>query len=368
VNPRGTTAGVAAVAALLVGTTAGAAAAIAPSWWPAEADHVTDGVAAASSNPAAVLLLAGAVRASRERDYSGTEYLSAWGTSGAVSCVVTVDHRVGRGAIVRVEPSVATGGAALEEPDAVNPPAPVDPLAVSAVEGGPLDLLRQNYVLELGLTDHLTEQVVARRHDGTLAATFWLDRASGLLVRREVFDTQGRLVRASAFVELRLDPPATPSSAPTVDLAATPETPVDRAGLVAMRQAGWVLPAQLPDGMVLYDVREQGQANERIVHLSYSDGLSTVSVFVERGRLATHSVHTWDRQQMGGVVYVRDVALGTRVTWNGKGHVYTVVADAPPSAVAAVVAALPHGERHRGLWSRFRHGLARVGSWFNPFS
>jgi len=44
-----------------------------------------------------------------------------------------------------------------------------------------------------------------------------------------------------------------------------------------------------------------------------------------------------------------------------------VVADAPSSAVAAVVSALPHSEHHRGLWGRLKHGLSRLGSWLNPF-
>jgi sigma-E factor negative regulatory protein RseB len=275
-------------------------------------------------------------------------------------------HQAGAGTLVRVQPSAAAAGGELQEPERTDQPAPIDPLAVSAVEGGPLDLLRRNYVLSIAAPDGTTAQVQARRSDGSMAAAFWIDTRTGLPLRREVFDSGSRLVRASAFVELHLGGAMPSASAPTVT-APAPETLLGRAQVARLRQAGWVLPAQLPGGMVLYDVRQEGAGDDVVVHLSYSDGLSTVSVFVQNGRLATHTLSGWSRSRMGGPVYVHDYGLGRRVTWNGHGRVYTVVADAPPGAVTALVAWLPHGEHHRGLFARLRHGLARLGSWLNPF-
>jgi sigma-E factor negative regulatory protein RseB len=267
---------------------------------------------------------------------------------------------------VRVQSSVGAPGGIFREPEQVGQPAPIDPLAVSAFESGPLDLLRRNYVLSMGAAHGSTVQVVARRGDGGVAALFWIDRGSGLPLRREVFDNSGRLARASAFVSLEVGRADLPTTAPQV-VNAAPEQLIDRGQVLELRQTGWVLPGQLPGGMVLYDVRAQGAGQGLILHLSYSDGLSTVSVFVERGRLATHGLSGWAHATMGGPVYLRDFGLGRRVTWNGGGHVYTVVADAPPTSVAALVAWLPHGEHHRGFWGRLRHGLDRVGSWLNPF-
>ncbi|MFL6239542.1 MAG: MucB/RseB C-terminal domain-containing protein [Actinomycetes bacterium] len=361
-QPRRTL-GVATLGALLVSVTAGAAAAIA-----AAAEHVADSTVMSASDTAAVLLLARAVRAQRERNYSGTEYVSAWSDGSATSSVVNIEHTASHGTLVQVEPSVSTPGRAVQEPDQDDQPTSIDPLAVSAVDGGPLDLLRRNFILTVAAADRTVSQVQARRTDGTLAAEFWLDRRTSLPVRREIFDDKGRLVRASAFVNLHVNiaPTMTTTAAPIV-VSAPPDLPVTGTDVAAMRQAGWVLPAQLPGGMVLYDVRRQGTGEDQVVHLSYSDGLSTVSVFVQSGKLAKHSVQRWSRTRMGGPVYVRGEGFGSRVTWNGHGRVYTVVADAPPNAVAAVVASLPHGESHRGFWSRLWHGLARVGSWFNPF-
>jgi sigma-E factor negative regulatory protein RseB len=358
-----TTVSTAAVTAVLFVITAGAFTAIA-----AAVDERNDAVVKNTSDPRAVLLLVAAVRAQQQRTYSGTEYVCAWTEGSAATTVVEVDHQAGSGTLVRVQPSLAAPGGELREPEHIVQPAPVDPLAVSAVEGGPLDLLRRNYELSMGTSDVTTAQVQARRRDGTMAATFWIDARSGLPVRREVFDSNGRLVRASAFVSLHVQRSAAvqTTSAPTV-ANVMPETPVTRSDVAALRHAGWVLPGQLPGGMVLYDVREQGSGAGTIVHLSYSDGLSTVSVFVQRGRLATKSLTGWSHARMGGPVYVHDAGLARNVTWNGRGHVYTVVADAPSSAVTALVAKLPHGEHHRGFWGRLKHGMGRVVSWFNPF-
>jgi hypothetical protein len=47
--------------------------------------------------------------------------------------------------------------------------------------------------------------------------------------------------------------------------------------------------------------------------------------------------------------------------------VYTLVADAAPDVVQAVVKALPHGDSDAGMVTRAHRGIDRVGSWFDPF-
>ena len=54
------------------------------------------------------------------------------------------------------------------------------------------------------------------------------------------------------------------------------------------------------------------------------------------------------------------------LTWAGRGMVYTVMADAPPQTVDAVVGALPH-DGPAGFWKRMSRGLDRLASWVNPF-
>ena len=297
--------------------------------------------------------------------YSGTQYVSAWGDGAAASVVVRVDHVPGQGTVVRVHPSGSGPGGVIHEPERPGLPVPLDPLAVASVERGPLDLLRRNYQLMLGAHHQSAEEVVARRPDGSVAARFWIDRTHRLATRREVYDVDGTLVRATAYVDLTVGTIALPTVAQAAERAT--EERLDAAAVAALRGEGWVLPAQFPDGMMLVDVRRQNAGAETVLHLSYTDGLSTVSVFVQPGRLETKQLGGWRREQMGGRVYVHDDGLARHVTWSGRGRVYTIVADASPRTLATLVMRLPHGEKHRSWWGRIVHGLERLGSWLDPF-
>ena len=102
-----------------------------------------------------------------------------------------------------------------------------------------------------------------------------------------------------------------------------------------------------------------------MVDLAYSDGLSAVSVFVQRGWLPA-SLHGWHQTDLGGNrLYVTNQGEPD-LTWSAGGFVYTVVAGAPAPTVAAVVNALPH-QAEPGFWERIERGLRRLLSWINPF-
>jgi sigma-E factor negative regulatory protein RseB len=142
---------------------------------------------------------------------------------------------------------------------------------------------------------------------------------------------------------------------------------VNYSGRETMRSAGWTCPDALPGSLTLVDARRGRNDAGTILHLSYSDGLATVSLFEQRGRLDTDNLHGYRRTtKQGQSVYVRD-GVPQRVTWSAKGTVFTVVADAPPRTVDRVVAALPHEKDQSGGWHRLGRGLNRVASWFNPF-
>ena len=64
----------------------------------------------------------------------------------------------------------------------------------------------------------------------------------------------------------------------------------------------------------------------------------------------------------GHLVYV----AGHSITWAGRGLVYTMIADAPPQTVQAVVAALP-GNAAPGFLVRIGRGLHRLATLVNPF-
>jgi sigma-E factor negative regulatory protein RseB len=100
------------------------------------------------------------------------------------------------------------------------------------------------------------------------------------------------------------------------------------------------------------------------VDLDYSDGLSLVSVFVQRGHLKSRPAGWW-RTTLGGRPVYADDSDGQTFVWPAQGFVYTLVAAAPPETVAQVVAALPHNGGP-GLAGRVEHGLRRLLSWLIP--
>ena len=102
-----------------------------------------------------------------------------------------------------------------------------------------------------------------------------------------------------------------------------------------------------------------------MLDLGYSDGLSVISVFEQRGQLPA-SLAGWRKTTVAGhPIFVAEPDQRS-LTWSGRGMVYTVVADAPTQTVDAVVGALPH-DKPPGFWNRMTRGMIRLASWVNPF-
>jgi hypothetical protein len=138
-----------------------------------------------------------------------------------------------------------------------------------------------------------------------------------------------------------------------------------QAQLAALRTSGWPVPAAMPAGLALFGASESGTSPGRVVDLSYSDGLSVISLFLQRGQLPT-ALPGWRQTELGGhPVYLRNPAEPD-LTWSAGGYVYTVVAGAPVAVIASAVDSLPHQGRP-GFWGRMNRGMHRMLSWINPF-
>lgn len=327
----------------------------------------------AAADAPALRLLRAASMAAMSTTYTGVQYICAWSGAGATSVVVQVRHTAGKGATVEVQPSVTGGAVQLTESDSVAEQ--VSASGANALADDALGLLRRNYRLSVGAAEPVAGRaaavVEAHRPDGTIAARMWLDSGTGLLLRREVYDGVGRLLRASAFVELTTGP-ADPRTAmadgsTSRRILGMPWLPLRPARMASLRAAGWALPSALPGELTRYEARSRSTDGQDVVHLSFSDGLSTVSLFEQRGTLDDRDMSTWRRTRMSGAnVFVRDT-IPQRVVWASGGTVYTLLADAPADTVRAVVRSLPHRQHDTGLIPRVGRGLARVGSWLNPF-
>ena len=327
----------------------------------------------------AVELLARAERAPRKVAYEGVQFVSSWAGRGTSSMLVEVRHWPAKGTAVRVRGSDGHPAREVFQGD------PGDASGgVAQIGHGPLGLVAANYDVvhdgEGRVAGRKAMIVAALRRTAAApgppavaapaniaVARFWIDRETGLLLRREVYDSRGTIVRASAFIDISIGSTGLLTHLPPM-IPRPSSTSVDEGRLDRLRGAGWTCPDSLPTGLDLYDARQLQDPAGPIMHFSYSDGLTTVSLFEQRGHLDQSRLDGYHAQQVGdATVFVR-AGLPLRLTWSARGRVFTVLADAPDETVQAVIAALPHEQAENGLLDRLRRGLGRFVSWFNPFS
>lgn len=316
---------------------------------------------------AALVLLGEAAEASRALTYTGTQYVATWGTT-TTSALVDVHHEPGHGAQV----SRAGEG----RPPVVLPPTALDDELLAA--------LSDTYQLRVSGQGHCTgraaDVVEARRPGGTgsaaVAGRFWVDRDTGLLLRREVFDVEGRRLRSSAFLDLVVQPttptgPALRPASASTDDGAGPGEQVAPAELRRLRADGVVAPAELPGGFALVAARQREHDGAPVLHLAYSDGLTTTSLFSQPGEPGSAPPEGFRAATVAGQPVWSAAGAPQRMVWSGGGRVWTLVSDAPHDAVDGAVAALPHEAmptQDRGWRARLARGASRLGAALNPFS
>ena len=140
---------------------------------------------------------------------------------------------------------------------------------------------------------------------------------------------------------------AVPSTGTALTLSTAPD----------LARQGWVCRDELA-GLSLVRLRSDSAAATGALHLVYSDGVATVSVLEQHGRLAGAPRGTaWDTELRA---YTREGAAGL-ASWQSGGTVLTVVTDGPRELLAAVVASLPHEALpERTTMGRIREGWARL--------
>ena len=322
-------------------------------------------VAAPADERPARALLEQAARAAQTTAYSGTKYVAAWRSGGTSSALVDVAHAAGGSMVVTASPTAGSGG----EDDALV-------LAATRLDGRLLDVLDEAYELRLageGRCTGRTADVVEAWRGSAVAGRFWVDRDTGLLLRRDVYDAEGRRVRSSAFVDLDLDLGAdrpAPRVSVARQLSADDGEALSPPVVRRLRDDGWDLPGELPDGFALFDVRRVhgSDGDGQVLQLAYTDGLSTTSLFVQRGEPSDEAPDGFTREEVGGHAVWAQWGSPGRMVWKGGGQVWTVVSDAPDSALRSAVAALPHDPMpETGFGSRLGRGLDRLGGWLNPF-
>lgn len=321
---------------------------------PPDPDHDRPSVTAGSAQ--AVGLLESAATAARTLTWSGTQQVVSTRSGEPRLTVLEIQHAPGAGSTVRV---------LLSQDQAV---------ASDGLDQSLLSLLTRHYDLRVAgdsvCAGHHARVVEARRPGvagpAGLAGRFWLDAATGLVLRRDVLDEAGSVVRSSAFVSLTVGPsPTATSAAYTAGEVRRPTGQLlDDVALASMAADGWPVVHTLPSGLELFEAR----MHEDVLQLSYSDGLSTLSLFVQAGDLPADPGGN-ARPMGGGTVWVSPGAT-ERVVWSGDGRTWTLLSDAPGSTVDDTVLVLPHtaaAVTDDGVLDRAWRGMSRVGSWLNPF-
>lgn len=317
-------------------------------------------------------LMNAAAAACKSVSYRGVQIV-AWTSAGASSSyLIDVWHRSG-------EPELAATDGDADDRTAAGIPGGAGAVGVLNISWPMLTLLRANYVVEYAgagsASDRPARIVAVRRHDGTLAAQYWLDRETGIPLRREMFDESGHRVSEGAFIDLEVGlagigvmPPKQGQAWETYISQQTPGSRLTAARIRTLRADGWPVPQAIAGNMTLASVSRTSTRSGTILDASYSDGLSVISVFIQRGELEG-TLPGWHHVAVGGMpVYsTRSGDLDEQgLAWSARGFVYTVIADAPPHTVSRVIAELPH-QRDTGFWDRVARGIRRIGSWFDPF-
>jgi len=313
-------------------------------------------------------LLTQAAQAAVLTSYQGEEIVSHWGTSGGTVLVSDIWHVSGGQTVTR---TLHAGIYASSEPYLSSDTDGQWPEGVLGVTTQLVRLLEAHYVVAYGgagSADNRTAQIVeAWRDDGSLAARFWLDEATKLPLEREVFDSAAHVISEDVFINVRIGNQAQ-LAAPAVG-PADPQgpwtTPLPARQLLALRARGWLVPPQLPGGLSLFTGAQTQTSTGTVLDLGYSDGLSVVSLFEQRGNLAA-KLTGWQKITVAGHIIYAAQPDQRSLTWSSRGMVYTVMADAPPQTVDDVIGVLPH-DTPPGFWKRMSRGFSRLASWVNPF-
>jgi sigma-E factor negative regulatory protein RseB len=323
-----------------------------------------------SASALAAHLLTQAAQAAVLTSYQGEEIISHWGaaTNGWSVLVSDIWHASGGQTVTQ---TLAAGTNSSSEPYLSSDTNGQWPEGVLGVTTQLVRLLEAHYVVVYagpGSADNRTAQIVeAWRENGSLAARFWLDDATKLPLERDVFDPAARVISKDVFINVRFtkQPPAAEPAAGPSDPQGPWTEPLPVRQLLVLRKSGWLIPPGLPGGLSLFTGAQTRTGTGTVLDLGYSDGLSVVSVFEQRGNLAA-KLAGWQKVTVAGHVIYAAEPDQRSLTWSSRGMVYTVMADAPAQTVDSVIRALPH-DAPPGFWKRMSRGFARLASWVNPF-
>ena len=186
---------------------------------------------------------------------------------------------------------------------------------------------------------HETDVLVVKPRDShRYGYRLWADRTSGLLLRADVIGERGDVLETAAFSEVSIGVRAQPESVVQA-MKKLDGYRIVRPALTPTRleDEGWSMRPATPGFRFVSCVRRQmempGESGDAsaapVIQTIYSDGLTYVSVFIERYRADRHTEPMF-------------VSLGATVTFGRRQGDWwvTVVGDTPPATLKTFAAAL----------------------------
>jgi negative regulator of sigma E activity/anti-sigma factor RsiW len=295
-----------------------------------------------------------AVDAAHTVSYSGHQSFLAYRDGGAIAAQIHVDARAGQGSQVMVNNQ--TGQQLLKG---------FSPALISSrvVDDELLWLLERNFSLSgtrgARVAGRSATLVAATRNGShSVAARWWIDDDTGIVLWQETYDKNGSVDLSFGFTSVSVSRRDTILEHLPPRLAVPrPSTSLTLSAAADLNASGWSCPRKLA-GLSLVRLRSDRAGNPETVHLVYSDGLNAVSVSQQRGRLTDVPKGTqWDAT-LGA--YVRRGASGV-ATWQSGEVVFTVVTVGAAGVLADAVTALPHdGSGTPTTLGRIKAGWARI--------
>lgn len=255
------------------------------------------------------------------------------------------------------------------------------PAADLAVDDDGLAAIAEKYDVTVTGQERLLDRPsialeMRRRSDGSLREQLWFDEVTGLLLRRQTYEGADRPLRLVTYLSLDLDPGSfrrterqetRPEHQSPLEERPHTVTALDDNELQALRHAGWVIPEALSGGYHPVGAYVVEGSDSQPLQVVYGDGVYTVSLFQQRGTPDWSSLPEGAQRarHVDGRAYEWPGAVPQRLVWEAWGTTFSLVGDAPPEELAAMVASLPAPETV-GMADRLRRKLRNLWSWVSP--
>lgn len=311
---------------------------------------------ASGDDPAALDQIGRALQAPQEFAFAGALVIRSFTGGGIASFRIRVEHVPGQGTtfdVLRHNGHVRAASFVKE-----------GKVGSDRLDGEPLDALASAYDLGIDggqeVDGRATTVVSASRH-GEVTARFWIDVKTGLLLQRALY-ADGQLVRWSGYSAIKVTQHDFMSHLPPeLDTPNTTQLPAGVAA--ALNDKGWTCPDSLSPDFRL-SLLHQIDTNGGVMRAEYTDGLSNISIYEERGTLDTSALVGFRSVTLAGTLVYVKAGLPMVAVWEAGGMVFTAVTDAPRRLAEGLITRLPHAEPAPapGVTSRIGHGLSRLAS------